>query len=196
MDPVVALAWAVTAKNSYPMNGGFTSFQLVFGKDPKLPNIMTDKLPALEGVTTSESVAAHINALYAGKKAFTEVQCDEKVRKALRHKVRAVERTYKAGEQVFFRRDGDKARWRGPATVLGNKGSVHYLMHQGDVIRVAAFRLIAVGEEEKQIDVEQQSVQNPQVGDEENKGSESHSTILVLRHRDNTEQRHGGGNTC
>ena len=48
MDPVVALAWAVTAKNSYPMNGGFTSFQLVFGKDPKLPNIMTDKLPALE----------------------------------------------------------------------------------------------------------------------------------------------------
>ena len=110
MDPVVALAWAVTAKNSYPMNGGFTSFQLVFGKDPKLPNIMTDKLPALEGVTTSESVAAHINALYAVRKAFTEVKCDEKVRKVLRHKVRAVERTYKAGEEVFFRRDGDKAR--------------------------------------------------------------------------------------
>ena len=150
MDPVVALAWAVTAKNSYPMNGGFTSFQLVFGKDPKLPNIMTDKLPALEGVTTSESVAAHINALYAGRKAFTEVQCDEKVRKALRHKVRAVERTYTTREQVFFRRDGDKARWRGPATVLGNKGSVHYLVHQGDVIRVAACRIIAVGEEEKQ----------------------------------------------
>ena len=118
MDPVIALAWAVTAKNSFPMMGGFSSFQLVFGKEPKLPNIMTDRLPALEGVTTSESVAAHINALYAGRKAFAEAQCDEKIRKALRHKVRAVERTYKQGEKVYYRRDTDKARWRGPARAL------------------------------------------------------------------------------
>ena len=65
MDPTIALAWAVTAKNSFPMNGGYSSFQLVFGKDPNLPNILTDKLPALEGVTTSQSIAGHINALYA-----------------------------------------------------------------------------------------------------------------------------------
>ena len=117
MDPVIALAWAVTAKNSFPMHGGFSSFQLVFGKNPKLPNIMTDRLPALEGITTSESVAAHINALYAGRRAFMEAQCDEKIRKALRHKVRAVEKHYISGEQVFYKRDGDKAAWRGPATV-------------------------------------------------------------------------------
>ena len=64
MDPVIALAWAVTAKNGYPMHGGFSSFQLVFGKQPTLPNLVTDKLPALEGVTTSQSVAAHISAMY------------------------------------------------------------------------------------------------------------------------------------
>ena len=109
MDPVIALAWAVTAKNSFPMHGGFSSFQLVFGKNPKLPNIMTDRLPALEGITTSESVAAHINALYAGRRAFMEAQCDEKIRQALRHKVRAVEKHYVSGEQVFYKRDGDKA---------------------------------------------------------------------------------------
>ena len=141
----------MTAKNSYPMYGGFSSFQLVFGKQPKLPNIMEDKLPALEGVTTSQSLAAHITALYAGRKAFSEAMCDEKVRKALRHKVRAVERTYGAGEQVYFRRDGDKAAWRGPATVLGSRGSVHFLVHQGDVVRVAACRIVAIGEAEEQI---------------------------------------------
>ena len=112
MDPVIALAWAVTAKNSFPMNGGFSSFQLVFGKNPRLPNIMTDRLPALEGITTSESVAAHINALYAGRRAFMAVQCDEKIRKALLHKVRAVEKSYLSSEQVFYKRDGDKASWR------------------------------------------------------------------------------------
>ena len=54
MDTKVALAWAVTAKNSYLMYGGFSSFQLVVGKQPKLPNIMDDKLPALEATTTSQ----------------------------------------------------------------------------------------------------------------------------------------------
>ena len=53
MDPIIALAWAVTAKNGFPMHGGFSSFQLVFGKQPNLPNIISDKLPALEAVTTS-----------------------------------------------------------------------------------------------------------------------------------------------
>ena len=151
MDPTIALAWAVTAKNSYPMHGGFSSYQLVFGKQPHLPDIMSDKLPALEGITTSESVAAHITAMYAGRKAFTEAQYDEKVRKALRHKVRAVERRYVSGEQVFYRREGDRKEWRGPATVIGNKGSVHYLVHQGEIVRVAACRMVAVGEAEEQM---------------------------------------------
>ena len=75
--------------------------------------------------------------------------CDEKIRKALQHKVRAVERTFKTGEKVYYRRDGDKAKWCGPATVLGNKGSVHYLLHQGDVVQVVACRIVGTGEAEK-----------------------------------------------
>ena len=47
MDPVITLAWAVTAKNSYQMHGEFSSFQLVFRRQPNLPNLMTDKLPPL-----------------------------------------------------------------------------------------------------------------------------------------------------
>ena len=103
MDPSIALTWAVTAKNSYPMNGGFSSYQLVYGKNPKLPNIMEDKLPALEGTTTSKSLADHINALQAGRKAFAEVQCDELIRRALRHKVRSVEKFHSPGESVYFK---------------------------------------------------------------------------------------------
>jgi hypothetical protein len=36
----VLLAWANTAKNSLQMHHGFSSYQLVFGKNPNLPNIM------------------------------------------------------------------------------------------------------------------------------------------------------------
>ena len=81
MDTNVALAWAVTAKNSYPTHCSFRSFQLVLGKQPKIPNVMEDKLPAQEGLM-------HITAMHVGRKAFTEALYDEKVRKALRHNLR------------------------------------------------------------------------------------------------------------
>ena len=64
---------------------------------------------------------------------------------------REVERTYGAGEQVYYKRDGDKAAWRGPASVLGRRGSVHFLVHKGDVVRVTACRIVAIGEAEEQI---------------------------------------------
>ena len=37
--------------------------------------------------------------------------------------------------------------WREP-TVLGNKGSVYYIVHQAHVLCVAGFRIIEVGESE------------------------------------------------
>ena len=150
MSPEVALAWAVNAKNAMPMHGGFSSYQLVYGKNPNLPNIFNDKLPALEGTTTSETIAKHIQALHAANKSFQEVQCDSKIRKALAHKVRAVERMFQAGESVYFKRDGNN-RWRGPATVIGNVGSVYFIKHQGSLLRLAACRLIGVVDAELQI---------------------------------------------
>ena len=49
----ILLAWANMAKNSLQMWHGFSSYQLVFGRNPNLPNIMTDQAPALEGSSTS-----------------------------------------------------------------------------------------------------------------------------------------------
>ena len=143
MDPEVALAWAVNAKNCFPMNNGFSSFQLVFGKNPQLPNILNDTLPGLEGVSTSKAVSEHITALHSGRKAFAEVQCDEQTRRALRHKVRAVEKRYEQGSKVYYKRDGQD-RWRGPATVIGNDGSVYFLRHQGSLYRVPSCRIIDI----------------------------------------------------
>ena len=150
MDPQISLAWAVNAKNSFPMFGGFSSYQLVFGRNPNMPNVLHDKLPALKE-TTGESLSAHIRGLYDGRRAFTEVLCDDKIRTALRNKVRAAERHFRQGEEVFYRRDGDSHMWRGPATVLGNKGSVFYLVHQGQVLRVSSSRIVEVGEARDQL---------------------------------------------
>ena len=52
---------------------------------------------------------------------------------------------------MYYKREGDKAEWRGPATVIRNKGAVHYSVHQGQLLRVAACRLVSTGEAEEQI---------------------------------------------
>ena len=58
----------------------------------------------------------------------------------------------KAGERVYYRRDDDKAAWRGPTTILTNRGSAGYFLeHQGNAVRVAACRLVAIGEAKEQI---------------------------------------------
>ncbi|XP_066914214.1 uncharacterized protein [Clytia hemisphaerica] len=75
----VLLAWANTSRNSLQMWHGFSSYQLVFGKNPNVPNVMTDNIAALQG-TTSETLATHLNALHASRKVFIESESSERIR--------------------------------------------------------------------------------------------------------------------
>ncbi len=75
----VALAWAVNAKNGLQMVGGFSPYQLVFGRNPDLPCTLSDELPALEGITSSDIVVKHLNASHSSRKAFIATETSEKI---------------------------------------------------------------------------------------------------------------------
>jgi hypothetical protein len=54
-DWEISLCWAVAAKNTLNNVNGFSPYQIVFGRNPNLPNsAFSDKLPALGGQTTSK----------------------------------------------------------------------------------------------------------------------------------------------
>jgi hypothetical protein len=53
-DWEISLCWAVAAKNTLNNVNGFSPYQIVFGRNPNLPSAFSDKLPALEGQTTSK----------------------------------------------------------------------------------------------------------------------------------------------
>ena len=56
LDIDTKLAWACMAKNSLSNVYGFSPNQLVFGRNPKLPNILTDgPVSWEEGTVSSES---------------------------------------------------------------------------------------------------------------------------------------------
>ena len=85
----VALAYACNAKNCLQMWNGFSSFQLVFGKNPRLPDVFNATLPELEGKTHSELIAMHLNVLQSAKEAFLKSQACQKIKMALKYRIRA-----------------------------------------------------------------------------------------------------------
>lgn len=139
----VLLGWANMAKNSLQMCHGYSSYQLVFGKNPNLPNIMTAQPPALEGTSTSEILVRHLNGLHAARKAFIESENDERIRRALRNKIRASETIYNPGDKVYYKRDLNN-RWLGPAKVIFQDGKVVFVRHGATFVRVAPNQLTLV----------------------------------------------------
>ena len=142
----VLLCWANMAKNSLQMWNGFSSYQLVFGKNPNLPNILTDQPPSLEGTTTSGVLAKHLNSLHAARRAFIQSETDERIRRALRSKMRASEQVFENGERVYYKREGQE-KWLGPGKVVFQDGRVIFVRHGGTFVRVSPNRLLKAGAE-------------------------------------------------
>ena len=135
-----ALAWAVSARNCLSNFTGFSPNQLVFGKNPCLPNVMGDDLPALEE-TGIGTVSRNLSAIHSARSEFLKLESSEKIRRALRHNVRATETQFlQLGDHVFYKRDSSD-KWHGPAVVVGVDGKQVFVKHAGAYIRVHLCRL-------------------------------------------------------
>ena len=55
---------------------------------PNFLSVTENKLTAVEGVTSNELVASHLNALQSARRRFIETEDDEKLLRALKHKTR------------------------------------------------------------------------------------------------------------
>ena len=136
----VALAWAVSARNSLQNFSGFSPNQLVFGKNPVFPNLLNATPPALEAKTNSEVVADNLNAMNSARRDFIRNESDERIRRALLRQVRDDDpRKFETGDSVYYKRN-ESDQWRGPARVIGRDGKQILVRHGGFVIRVHACR--------------------------------------------------------
>ena len=57
----------------------FSSYQLVFGRNPNIPFTLSDNPPALEGTTINHSFAKHIHTIHSARSASIEAESSEKV---------------------------------------------------------------------------------------------------------------------
>ena len=145
----IALNWAIQAKNSLYNLHGFSPFILVFGKNPRLPNILNGSLPSMETTTTSEYLANNLNAMNKARISYIKAENQEKVKRALRHNVSSsVDTKYVTGDRVYIKRRDDN-RWSGPGTVLGQEYQQVLVRIGGFYYRVHPCRIVLVGESER-----------------------------------------------
>ena len=146
-EPKVALAWAVCAKNSLQSHNGFSPNHLVFGHNVNIPSVLIDKLPALESSTSSDIIRENMTAMHVARQKFIEAESSEKIRRALRHKVRSyADVKYSNGDRIYYKRKNFKG-WKGPAIVLGQDGQFVLVRHGGAYFRVHPCQLMKIGNE-------------------------------------------------
>ena len=177
------LHWALMAKNTLVNVHGFSPYQLLYGRNPNLPNIINDKLPALEGSTTSQVVAHNIKALYSARKAFTEAECSERIRRAIRKQTRPSSEKYVTGEKVFYKRP-DSTVWKGPGTVIGQDSVVVFVRHGGIYVRVHQSRLQRVN------DTQQKNPAESNIQDDNNIIDTKEDTIINNQQEYNSDEEH------
>ena len=137
----VALAWTVSARNALANHSGFSPNQLVFGQNPGLPNVFSDKIPALENISSSDTVRTNLNAMHSARQEFIKFESSDRLKRALRHNVRPTDSSIiENGDEVFYKRN-DSPEWRGPGIVIGKDGKVVIVRHGGTYVRVHVCRL-------------------------------------------------------
>ena len=80
----IIVAWVVSARNALHICYGYSPNQLVFGKNQNFPSVLVDNPPALEGQTSSEKIADHLNAMHAARAAFIKSEACKKLKKAIK----------------------------------------------------------------------------------------------------------------
>ena len=142
----IALAWACTAKNSMNNVWGFSSHQLVFGRNIRLPDILNDPPASWDNNNPGKSFKDIVDAIYATREAFTKKDRCERLKRALKSKIRTNLTVFQQGDNVYFKRELEEF-WRGPARVVYQDGKVLSLVQNGVGYKASVNRVLKVGQE-------------------------------------------------
>ena len=124
------LCAAVQAKNSTITKGGYTPYQLAFGRHSMLPDLLDEdvegNLSLREALTLEGEVQRAAEMRAAARATLLRHDVQSKLRKALRRWPKGEERDFEHGELVYFyapkplsaRFTKEPGFWKGPAMTL------------------------------------------------------------------------------
>ena len=181
-DPKLTMQEAVNqaafVKNSKITDTGFSPFQLVYGRNPRIPGTVDDNHPiSLEVGTRSEIARTMIQRTEAARKKFLEKETDKRLKLAAAQRVTfRDDHSYKSGEVVWFRDTKDQERRKG--TVIGRDGTNWWIKWNNHLRPVASYDMWKIKEERHTTGQDQPEVETEGDPDGQNleESSETEST--------------------
>ena len=138
-------------ENAETNNKGFSSYQIVYGANPKVPGILTSNPASLSSEFASPDVKKHIERINLARDAFRTADVDERVKRALKSRISPKnDAAYEYGDKVFFKEKENekyKDEWSGPASVLGFEGKVLFLKYGNNMRRVHLSKVVKANDE-------------------------------------------------
>ena len=114
----------------------------MFGRNPNYPNVLTNNPPALETEVSSITVAENLKAMNNARNAFIQAECSEKIKRALRQKIRSCNNSFfKNGDKVYYKQNNNP-KWKGPVCVTGQEGKSVLVKHGSEYVRVHPASLV------------------------------------------------------
>ena len=153
------LSQTQSAKNTLLSEAGASPYQLVFGRNPRVPQDLLQDHPHVPAVDATEHdpVCSQAHSVrQVARKAMLECQDDRALRAALRARPRPA-RDFQSGDWVYYWRSQkwingvkvDGGQWYGAALVLGKLGRNLVVAHRRSILRCAPEQLRFAVPEEK-----------------------------------------------
>ena len=133
------------AKNSMINKSGYSPIQRVYGKQPRIPGMIYggDGGAVINSgfLAGDPSYVKSVQIRHEARKAFCEVDHEDRVRRAIEHRTRPDRGPFIPGCKVYVWRPGGKRPggdltyyWRGPGTVIGNTDANRYWVSFGSKV--------------------------------------------------------------
>ena len=130
------LQWAVYVKNSTPSATGWSSYQIVYGRNPKMPCLMTSNIAGLREEVITEELLENLNALQRSRMEYNRALADNRLKKMIRSKVRRNQAVFKPGDHVYWRAHNTLDKWR-QGKALAVDGKVMWIRAGSRIYRVS-----------------------------------------------------------
>ena len=187
-----ATVWSVSAKNTLCNQSGFSSNQMLFGRNPNFPSVLNDKLTGLScDDDLAYTVEENLKAMRAAREACIKAESSDKIKRALTHNVPSYNNEqFENGQKVYYKRKD--TRWSGPAIVIGKDGKTGIVKHGGEMIRVHISRVIHVDKDQtsqdQHLDTDKSNKNSSDINEMTSKASkEKNETSIDLNSIDDSD---------